>query len=95
MSVRQDLATGTRGRSNFLPVVSVLAGVVALAAVFGFGSPVLAVFAGGSGHVAQERIRKRAERGRVLAVIGLVVGYTVGVWGLLANLSYLPALLTR
>jgi hypothetical protein len=82
-------------RINLLAVVSVVAALLAVAGMLGLGTTVLAVFAVGAGHVALHQIQERGDRGRAVALVGLVVGYCVGIWGLMLSLSYIPAVVSQ
>jgi tRNA(Arg) A34 adenosine deaminase TadA len=77
---------------NVLAVVSIAAAAIAAGAIFSTGIAVLAVFAVGAGHVALRQISASGERGRELAVVGLVTGYLTAVWGLTATVGYWMAL---
>lgn len=80
---------------NLLAVASIVFGVISAAAMFGFGIAVLAVFAVGAGHVAIQQIRARGQRGLILARIGLVIGYLLAVYGLVATIIYTLVLTGR
>lgn len=84
-----EIGTATGAKVNRLAVVSVAAGPISVAGMFGFG---FAVFAVGPGHVALSQIRRRRERGTVFAWAGLGMGYGVGVWSLLFAVRLLPVL---
>ena len=57
MRTRDEVsAPPTRGLNGFA-LLSCVAGLVAAAGMFGFGTPVLAVFAVGAGHVAWGRLQ--------------------------------------
>lgn len=86
----EEIGTATGTKVNRLAVVSVVAGLVSVASMFGFGIPTLAVFAVGPGHVALRQIRDRHERGTGLAWAGLLFGYGVGVGALLLVVRLLP-----
>jgi len=58
----QSAAPGPK--TNVLAIISLIAGIV--------GASIVAVILG---HIALSQIKKRAEGGNVLAIIGLVLGY--------------------
>ena len=64
---------------NVLAIISMIAGIVGL---FTFG--IVAVGAVVLGHIALSQIKKRHQRGRGMAIAGLITGYfSILVWGLL------------
>jgi hypothetical protein len=73
-------------RINPLAVVSLVAGVAAFALGFIFVGAVMAIV---TGHIARRQIKRTAERGAPLALIGLILGYT----HIVLDLSYLGFLL--
>jgi len=60
--------------------------------MFGPGLAGTAAFAVGAGHVAMYQIRHRGERGRVPALVGLIIGYAMATWALVESLRYIPAI---
>ena len=73
-------------RINALAVVSLVAGVASFALGFILVGAVVAIV---TGHLARRQIKRTAERGAPLALIGLILGYT----HIVLVLSYLGFLL--
>ncbi|WP_215394780.1 MULTISPECIES: DUF4190 domain-containing protein [unclassified Leucobacter] len=70
-------------RLNTMALISLILGIVGL---FVFGIP--AVVAVVLGHIALSQIKKRGERGRGLAIAGLVTGYvSIALWAILLVLG--------
>jgi hypothetical protein len=63
------MSTIASPRTNVLSVVSLITGIIGLAII-----PVIL------GHISLSQIKKSGEQGRVLAIIGLVLGY-IGIAG--------------
>ena len=92
MGVHDEVPARGAGGSNGFALLSCVAGLVAAAGMFGFGTPVLAVFAVGAGHVAWGRLQPGQRGSRVLALIG----YGLAVWALVLVVGrYLPAALSQ
>jgi cobyrinic acid a,c-diamide synthase len=73
-------------RINALAIVSLVSGVASFALGFIVVGAVVAIV---TGHVARRQIKRSAERGAPLALIGLILGYT----HIVLDLSYLGLLL--
>ena len=73
MATTVESATTDRRVNNFA-VLSVAAGVLALASTIGLGTPVPSAFAVGAGHVALHQLEKRGGQGRPIALTGLIIG---------------------
>ncbi len=73
-------------RINALAVVSLVAGVVSFVLGFIVVGAVVAIV---TGHLARRQIKKTAERGAPLALIGLILGYI----HIVLDLSYLGLVL--
>jgi Na+(H+)/acetate symporter ActP len=56
--------TNINARTNVLSIVSLATGIIGLAII-----PVIL------GHVSLSQIKKTGERGRIMAIIGLILGY--------------------
>lgn len=96
MSAPDEVSAPVAGGANVFALLSCVAGLVAAAGMFGFGTPVLAVFAVGAGQVAWGRLQPGQRRSRALALIGLVLGYGLAVWVLVLIVGrYLPAVLSQ
>lgn len=80
VSIESDVAEGSR--VDLFAVCSLTVGLLALASMIGLGSGVPAAFAVGAGHVALSRDRGHLQRGRGLAMAGLILGYGVSIWAL-------------
>jgi hypothetical protein len=63
------MSTIASPRTNVLSIVSLITGIIGLAII-----PVIL------GHISLSQIKKSGEQGRVLAIIGLVLGY-IGIAG--------------
>jgi peptidyl-prolyl cis-trans isomerase B (cyclophilin B) len=63
------MSTIASPRTNVLSIVSLVTGIIGLAII-----PVIL------GHISLSQIKKSGEQGRVLAIIGLVLGY-IGIAG--------------
>ncbi len=71
--------------------LSIAALVLAAAAVVGMvlvGALAIAIFTVGAGHLALQQISKRGERGRTLAVVGLLIGYGIGLYAILNSIYF-------
>ncbi|WP_426978229.1 hypothetical protein ACQCSU_03125 [Pseudarthrobacter sp. O4] len=73
---------------NRLAVGSLVMAVVAAAALVLSSVAVIAVFAVGAGHVALNQIKLRGERGRVLAVAAVSIGYAIATFALATTIYY-------
>ena len=94
MSATQQSALDTRP-VNRLAVVSVIAAVLAVAGMFGLGIGAASAFAVGAGHVSLYQIRRSGDRGRTVALAGLIFGYAVAVWSFALGLRYIPTIITE
>jgi hypothetical protein len=70
-------------KANRLSIAALLLAAVALGGMVLGGFAVIAVFAVGAGHMALQQIATRGERGNVLAIISLVIGYGIGLYALI------------
>ncbi|MFC9771059.1 MULTISPECIES: DUF4190 domain-containing protein [unclassified Pseudarthrobacter] len=75
---------------NKLAVAAIVLAVLAASGLWIFGVAVLAVFAVGAGHVALNQIRLRGERGRLLAIAALTIGYGIATLALISTLGFIP-----
>ncbi|MBF0671454.1 MAG: DUF4190 domain-containing protein [Salinibacterium sp.] len=82
-----DTKHHSRASLNWLSLAALIFALIAAASFFVTGTAVLAVFAVGAGHVALQQISRTPQRGRVLAVIGLAVGYAIGIYGLFLTIQ--------
>lgn len=80
------------GQLNKLSVAAIVLAAIAASGLLLSGVGVLAVFAVGAGHVSLNQITARGERGRLLAIVALAVGYAVATLALFNILSYLPVM---
>jgi hypothetical protein len=68
MNMSNTVATSTK--TNVLAIIALITGILSMAIV-----PVIL------GHIALGQIKKTGEQGRVMAIVGLVLGYLgVAVW---------------
>lgn len=75
---------------NKLAVAAIVLAVLAASGLWIFGAAVLAVFAVGAGHVALNQIRLRGERGKLLAIAALTIGYGIATLALISTLGFIP-----
>ncbi|MCY1673308.1 DUF4190 domain-containing protein [Pseudarthrobacter sp. SL88] len=75
---------------NKLAVAAMVLAVLAASGLWIFGVAVLAVFAVGAGHVALNQIRLRGERGKLLAIAALMIGYGIASLALINTLGFIP-----
>ncbi|MFJ4210830.1 DUF4190 domain-containing protein [Paenarthrobacter sp. NPDC089675] len=87
-SVRAESADIGTQPVNMLAIVAAAMGVLAVVGLFLAGMAIIAVFVVGAGHVALNQIEQRGERGRVLAVSALVIGYGIAALSLVSALIY-------
>lgn len=83
---RPPVPSGSARRISALAVVSLVSGVASFALGFILVGAVVAIV---TGHLARRQIKRTAERGAPLALIGLILGYT----HIVLDLSYLGFLL--
>jgi hypothetical protein len=86
ISERPPVPSAGARRINAFAVVSLVAGVASFVLGFIFVGAVVAIV---TGHLARRQIKRTAERGAPLAVIGLILGYI----RMVLDLSYLGLLL--
>jgi hypothetical protein len=72
-------------------VAAIIFAVIAASGFLVFGVAVLAVFAVGAGQIALNQIPLRGERGRVLAIAALAIGYGIATLALINTLRFIPS----
>ncbi len=75
-------------QTNKLAVGALILAVISASGVWFFGVAVLAVFAVGAGHVSLAQIKEKKEKGRIIALMALGIGYGLATWALVTTLSY-------
>ncbi|SDT61031.1 protein of unknown function [Pseudarthrobacter equi] len=90
MSTSTEPTHTATGELNKFAVAALVLAAVAASGLWIFGVAVLAVFAVGAGHVALNQIRLRGERGKLLAIAALVIGYGIATLALISTLGSIP-----
>lgn len=78
-----------------LAIAAFALAIIAFSGIWFFGVGILATFAVGAGHVSLNQIKQSNQRGRSIAVLGLVLGYGVAIFALLNVLMYIPVALQQ
>ena len=78
-------------RYNRLAIASLALAALAVIGTAVAGVAVVAVFAVGAGHVSLNQIEMRRERGRVLALTALAIGYGVASLALVSTIYFATA----
>ncbi|WP_152642589.1 DUF4190 domain-containing protein [Pseudarthrobacter chlorophenolicus] len=90
MNVQTEPTHTATGELNKLSVAAIVLAVVAASGLWIFGVAVLAVFAVGAGHVALNQVRLRGQRGKLLAIAALTIGYGIATVALISILGFIP-----
>lgn len=95
MSVQSTQNETTVKPINRLAIGGIVMAGAAAGGLFLAGLGVIAVFAVGAGHVALNQINQRGERGRVLALASLSIGYAIATFALVSSIYFAVSFTTQ